>query len=80
VRGSYADGMSLRISSATAAWIAALIVVIRAIFAAGLRCRVVPISSAKIFSAVSIASTARSVAVLIGLRLGSSPGGAHVSL
>ena len=63
--------MSCCLSSATAAWIAAVIVAIRAIFAAGLRPKVPPISLAKIFSAASIASTALSVAVFIGRRSGS---------
>jgi len=54
---------SCSVSSATAAWIAAAMVAIRASFAAGLRSKVAPISSANILSAASIASAARSVAV-----------------
>jgi len=59
------------LSSATAALIAAVIFRIKVILAAGERSRVAPISSAKIFSAASIASTIRSVAVFIGRRSGS---------
>src|SRR6516225_7249672 len=59
----YSTHVSFCPSSATAAWIAAAIVAIRASFAAGLRSKVAPISSANILSAASIASAARSVAV-----------------
>ena len=59
----YIAGVSRCLSSATAAWIAALIVAIRAIFAAGLRSRAAPISPANMFSAASMASAARLVAV-----------------
>ena len=59
----YTTHVSCRLSSATAAWIAAAMVAIRASFAAGLRSKVAPISSAKLFSAASIASAARSVSV-----------------
>ena len=68
----YSTHVSFCPSSATAAWIAAAIVAIRASFAAGLRSKVAPISSANILSAASIASTARSVAVFLGRRSGSS--------
>jgi len=71
-RESYNTHVSCCLSSATAAWIAAVIVAIRVIFAAGLRSKVAPISSAKIFSVASIASTARSVAVFMGRRSGAS--------
>jgi hypothetical protein len=53
----------MQVSSATAASIAAAIFTISDIFAAGLRSRVAPISSANIISAASIASAARSAAV-----------------
>jgi hypothetical protein len=52
----YSTPVSCCLSSATAAWIAAVIVAIRAIFAAGVKSKVAPISSPKIFSAASIAS------------------------
>ena len=52
----YRTHVSGCLSSATAAWIAAEIVAIKASFAAGLRPKVAPISTAKIFSAASIAS------------------------
>src|SRR6516225_10134150 len=71
----YSTHVSFCPSSATAAWIAAAIVAIRASFAAGLRSKVAPISSANILSAASIASTARSVAVFIGAPLRTSENG-----
>ena len=46
--------------------IEAVIVAIRTVFAAAIRSKVEPISSAKVFSAASIASTARSVPVFMG--------------
>jgi len=67
----YIASVSLRLSSATAAWIAAAIVAIRASFAAGLRSRAAPSPPQTSLSAASIASTARSVAVFIGRRSGS---------
>ena len=65
----------MQVSSATAASIAAAILTIRAIFAAGLRSRVAPISSANIISAASIASAARTAAVFTARRWGSSARG-----
>src|SRR6516162_11846766 len=51
-------------SSLRAAWIAAATCMVKATFAAGVRSSVAPISSANIIFAASIASAARSVAVL----------------
>ena len=51
-------------SSLRAAWIAAATFMVKATFAAGVRSSVAPISSANIIFAASIASAARSVAVL----------------
>src|SRR6516162_1211527 len=64
VHFDYRSHLSRSRSSLRAAWIAAATFMVKAVFAAGVRASVAPISSANIISAASIASAARSVAVL----------------